>query len=240
VLATPTVSSDKLSITVEYDKFFPEWAQVSPMPFPAHTLVLLYEGKTVLPDLTKADALKGVFEKAVGSYDRTSLLAYAKLWSYFYNLTDISASTNPLLLVSNGGYVIESAVANQSVSLVYNEKYNSGPQVQGIARINFRVIADGNAAAQALANREIDILEGVPTADGVSNLRNLSNVKIYTYSSGPYEHLDLRVSAAKFGGEPYSGVFAGNSTRAQDLRRAFLLAFPKAYEGAKKAGLTRR
>ena len=227
VLATPTVSSDKLSITVEYDKFFPEWAQVSPMPFPAHTLVLLYEGKTALPDLTKADALKGVFEKAVGSYDRTSLLAYAKLWSYFYNLTDISASTNPLLLVSNGGYIVESAVANQSVSLVYNEKYNSGPQVQGIARINFRVIADGNAAAQALANREIDILEAVPTADGVSSLRNLSNVRIYSYSSGPYEHLDLRVSAAKFGGEPYSGVFAGNSTRAQDLRRAFLLAFPR-------------
>ena len=65
VLATPTVSSDKLSITVEYDKFFSDWAQVSPMPFPAHTLVLLSEGKSVLPDLTKADALKGVFEKAV-------------------------------------------------------------------------------------------------------------------------------------------------------------------------------
>ena len=227
VLATPTVSSDKLSITVEYDKFFPEWAQVSPMPFPAHTLVLLSEGKTVLPDLTKADALKGVFEKAIGGYDRNALLTYAKFWSYAYNLTEISTATNPLLLVSNGGYIVESAVTNQSVSLVYNEKYNSGPQVQGIARINFRVIADGNAAAQALANREIDILEAVPTADGVSSLRNLSNVKIYSYSSGPYEHLDLRVSAAKFDGEPYSGVFAGNSTRAQDLRRAFLLAFPR-------------
>ena len=227
VLATPTVSSDKLSITVEYDKFFPEWAQASPMPFPAHTLVLLSEGKSVLPDLTKADALKGVFEKAVGSYDRNALLTYAKFWSFEYNLTSISAATNPLLLVSNGGYVVESAVAGKSVSLVYNEKYNSGPQVQGIARIELRVIADGTVAAQALANREIDILEAVPTADGVSSLRNLSNVKIYSYSSGPYEHLDLRVSAAKFGDGPYSGVFAGNSTRAQDLRRAFLLAFPR-------------
>jgi peptide/nickel transport system substrate-binding protein len=227
VLATPTVSSDKLSITVEYDKFFPEWAQASPMPFPAHTLVLLSEGKSVLPDLTKADALKSVFEKAVGSYDRNALLTYAKFWSFEYNLTSISAATNPLLLVSNGGYVVESAVAGKSVSLVYNEKYNSGPQVQGIARIELRVIADGTVAAQALANREIDILEAVPTADGVSSLRNLSNVKIYSYSSGPYEHLDLRVSAAKFGDGPYSGVFAGNSTRAQDLRRAFLLAFPR-------------
>ena len=224
VVSTPTVSSDKLSMTVEYDKFFSDWAQVSPMPFPAHTLVLLSEGKTVPRG---AGALKSVFEKAVGSYDRNILLAYAKIWSNSYNLTDVSAATNPLLLVSNGGYVVEGAIANRSVSLVYNEKYNSGPQVQGIARINFRVIADANAASQALANREIDILEGVPTADGVSILRNISNTKIYSYSSGPYEHLDLRVSGAKFGGEPYSGVFAGNSARAQDLRRAFLLAFPR-------------
>ena len=227
VVTTPVVSSDRLSVTVEYDKFFSDWAQVSPIPFPAHTLVLLSEGKNVLSDLTKADSLKGVFEKAVAGYDRSSLLAYAKVWSNSYNLTDISASTNPLLLVSNGGYVVESAVANKSISLVYNEKYNSGPQVQGIARINFRVIPDANTAIQALVNREIDILEGVPTVDGISGLKNLSNVKIYNYSSGPYEHLDLRVSGARFGGEPYSGVFAGNSTRAQDLRRAFLLAFPR-------------
>ena len=223
VVSTNFVASDKLAIDIEYDKFFSDWAQVSPMPFPAHTLVLLSTGTGG----GGSGAAKSLFEKAVATYDRTALQAYAKVWSDAYNLTDVSASTNPILLVSNGGYVIESAVANQSVSLVYNEKYNSGPQVQGIARINFRVIPDGTAAAQALANREIDILEAVPTADGISSLRNLSNVKIYNYSSGPYEHLDLRVSAAKGEGEPYTGVFAGNSTRAQDLRRAFLLAFPR-------------
>ena len=223
VVSTPTVSSDKLSITVEYDKFFSDWAQVSPMPFPAHTLVLLSTGTGG----GGSGAAKALFEKAVTTYDRTALQAYAKVWSEAYNLTDISASTNPILLVSNGGYVIESAVANKSVSLVYNEKYNSGPQVQGIARINYLVIIDTNSGLQALANRGIDILDVSPTAEWVSRLRNLSNVKIYSYSSGSYEHLDLRVSAAKSGGEPYSGVFSGNSTRAQDLRRAFLLAFPR-------------
>ena len=227
VVATPTVSSDKLSITVEYDKFFSDWAQVSPMPFPAHALVSVSFRKFYKPDIAAALTFKGAFERAVVGYDRDALLAYAKAWSSGYNLTDISASTNPLLLVSNGGYVVESAVAGKSVSLVYNEKYNSGPQVQGIARINFRVIADGNAAAQALANREIDILEATATAEGVSSLRNLSNVKIYGYSFPAYEHLDLRVSAARSGGEPYSGIFAGNSIRARDLRRAFLLAFPR-------------
>ena len=227
VVATPTISSDKLSITVEYDKFFPGWAQVSPMPFPAHALVLISSGKLVLPDVAAAEALKATFEKTVASYDRTPLLAYAKTWSSGYNLTDISKETHPLFLVSNGGYIVESAVANKSVSLVYNEKYNSGPQVQGIARIDFRVIPDTNVARQALANREIDILEAVPNADGVSSLRNLPNVKVYNYSFPFYEHLDLRVSAANSGGEPYSGIFAGNSVRAQDLRRAFLLAFPR-------------
>ena len=211
VVATPTISSDKLSITVEYDKFFPGWAQVSPMPFPAHALVLISSGKLVLPDVAAAEMLKTTFEKSVASYDRASLLAYAKAWSSGYNLTDISKETHPLFLVSNGGYIVESAVANKSVSLVYNEKYNSGPQVQGIARINYRVIADGTAASQALANREIDLLEALPTADGVSSLRNLPNVKVYNYSFPFYEHLDLRVSAANSGGEPYSGIFAGNS-----------------------------
>lgn len=227
VVATPTISSDKLSITVEYDKFFPGWAQVSPIPFPAHALVLISGGQSALPDLTTATTNKAVFEKAVAGYDRNALLTYAKTWSNGYNLTDISKATNPLLLVSNGGYVVESAVTNNSVSLVYNEKYNSGPPVQGIARINYRVIPDGNAAVQALANREVDLLEALPTADSLATLRNLSNVKVFNYNAGIFEHLDLRVSGASGGGEPYSGVFAGNSTRAQDLRRAFLLAFPR-------------
>ena len=72
------------------------------MPFPAHALVLISSGKLVLPDIAAAEALKAVFEKSVASFDRTPLLAYAKAWSNAYNLSDISAATNPLLLVSNG------------------------------------------------------------------------------------------------------------------------------------------
>ena len=227
VVAIPKVSSDKLSITVEYDKFFPGWAQVSPMPFPAHALVLISEGKSTLSGVTEADLPKAQFEKAVEGYDRRALQTYARIWSSGYNLTNISKTTNPLLLVSNGGYIVESAVANQSISLVYNEKYNSGPQVQGIARINYRVISDGNTALQALRNGEIDLLSGLPTAEYLSSLRNLSNVRIFNYNLATYEHLDLRVSAARSGGQPYSGIFAGDSARAQELRRAFLLAFPR-------------
>ncbi len=227
VVGIPTVSSDKLSITVEYDKFFPGWAQVSPMPFPVHALVLISEGKSALSGVTEADLPKALFEKAVAGYDRRALQTYAKTWSSSYNLTNISKATNPLLLVSNGGYIVEGAVANQSISLVYNEKYNSGPQVQGIARINYRVISDGSAALQALANREIDVLSGLPTADYLSSLRNLSNVRVFNYNLATYEHLDLRVSAARSGGQPYTGIFAGDSAQAQELRRAFLLAFPR-------------
>jgi len=227
VVDTPVISSDKLSITVEYDKFFPGWAQVSPMPFPAHALVSISQGRNALIEIAEANAAKAVFEKAVIGYDRNALLTYANTWSNSYNMTEVTKSTNPLLLVSNGGYVVESAVAGKSISLVYNEKYNSGPRVQGIARINYRVIAETTMIVQALADREVDLIEALPTADSVSNLRNLSNVKVYGYNTNIYEHLDLKVSASKTGGEPYSGVFAGNTTRAQDLRRAFLLAFPR-------------
>ncbi len=175
-------------------------------------------------------AAKAKFEKAFYSYDTKLMKAAGKVWSEAYNITDINDSTNPLLLIGNGGYKIKSAVTGQSVTLVLNPKHAtnpSGPKTNGVKTIIFRVVGDGTAAAQALRNQEIDLYDGQPTADAVQILKAIPTAKIIGYSGAVYEHIDLRVGTAQGVTEPYTGPFAGDSQKARDLRTAFLMAYPR-------------
>ena len=150
------------------------------------------------------------------------------IWSKDYNINKVDASTNPLLLVGNGPFMIKSAVANGAVTMVRNPKYNSGPKVKALQRVVFKVIGDGTAAAQALKNGEIDVYAGQPTADAVAQLKAMAPaVKVIGGDQAVYEHLDLRVGPAYGTQEPYNGPFAGMSQKAKDLRTAFLLAYPR-------------
>ena len=162
------------------------------------------------------------------SYDSATLKKIAKIWSNDYNITQIDASTNPLLLVSNGGYIVSSAITNQSLTLKRNEKYNSGPAIQGgIDTLIFRFIADGTAASQALANGELDLYSGQATADAVTQLKALKGVTVANGTSACYEHLDLRTGPTFGTTDTYNGPFSDKSASGKDLRKAFLLAYPR-------------
>ena len=156
----PTLSADKMSVTIEYDSKIPDWEITGPGPSPVHALIHLAEGKTELQSAAANLAAKAKFEKAFYNYDTKLMKAAGKVWSEAYNITDINDSTNPLLLIGNGGYKIKSAVTGQSVTLVLNPKHvtnPSGPKTNGVKTIIFRVVGDGTAAAQALRNQEIDL-----------------------------------------------------------------------------------
>jgi len=156
------------------------------------------------------------------------LKKYAKVWNEAYNITKIDSSTNPNILVGNGGFLISSAVTDQSVTLKPNPKYNSGPKLSGgIDTVVFRFIADGTAASQALSNGEIDLYQGQATADAVSQLKAMKGVTVTGGTNACYEHVDLRTSAAQGSKDEYKGVFAASSAAGRDLRRAFLLAYPR-------------
>lgn len=228
VVGLPILSKDKMSITVEYGTKVPDWRLLSPGVFPVHTLMMMAEGKTKLGTLAENNAAKERFYKAFDTYNTASLKKMGAIWSKDYNINKVDASTNPLLLVGNGPFMIKSAVPNGAVTMVRNPKYNSGPKVKALQRVVFKVIGDGTAAAQALKNGEIDIYAGQPTADAVAQLKAMAPaVKVIGGDQAVYEHLDLRVGPAYGTQEPYNGPFAGMSQKAKDLRTAFLLAYPR-------------
>ncbi len=228
VVGLPILSPDKMSVTIEYGTQVPDWRLLAPGPFPVHALMMMAEGKTKLGTVAENNAARERFYKAFDTYNTASLKKMGAIWSKNYNVSVVNASTNPLLLVGNGPFMIKSAVANGAVTMVRNPKYNSGPKVKSLQRVVFKVIGDGTAAAQALKNGEVDIYAGQPTADAVAQLKAMAPaVKVIGGDQAVYEHLDLRVGPAYGTTEPYNGPFAGDSQKAKDLRTAFLLAYPR-------------
>lgn len=228
VVGLPILSPDKMSVTIEYGTQVPDWRLLAPGPFPVHALMMMAEGKSKLGTVAENNAARERFYKAFDTYNTASLKKMGAIWSKNYNINVVNASTNPLLLVGNGPFMIKSAVANGAVTMVRNPKYNSGPKVKSLQRVVFKVIGDGTAAAQALKNGEVDIYAGQPTADAVAQLKAMAPaVKVIGGDQAVYEHLDLRVGPAYGTTEPYNGPFAGDSQKAKDLRTAFLLAYPR-------------
>jgi len=228
VVGLPILSKDKMSVTVEYSAKVPDWRLLSPGVSPVHALVLMAEGKKKLGTVAENVAAKERFYKAFDTYNTTLMKKIGAIWSKDYNINKVDATTNPLLLVGNGPFIVKSAVPNGAVTLVRNAKYNSGPKVKALKTVVFKVIGDGTAAAQALKNGEVDVYAGQPTADAVAQLKAMAPaVKIIGGDQAVYEHLDLRVGSAYGTQAPYNGPFAGMSQKAKDLRTAFLLAYPR-------------
>lgn len=226
----PTLSADKMSVTVEYDSKIPDWEITGPGPSPVHALVHLAEGKTKLQKAAANNAAKAKFEKAFFSYNTKLMKAAGEVWSKSYNINKVDNTTNKLLLVGNGAYKLKTAVPGQAVTLVLNKRHvsnPSGPKTNGVKTVVFRVVGDGTAAAQALRNQEVDIYQGQPTADSVKLLSEIPTAKVIGGAQAVYEHIDLRVGTANGVSEEYTGPFAGDSQKAKDLRTAFLLAFPR-------------
>ena len=226
----PTLSADKMSVTVEYDAKIPDWQIYGPGPSPVHALVHLAEGKTGLQNAAANSAAKAKFEKAFYSYNTKLMKAAGDVWSNAYTINKVDSSTNPLLLVGNGAFILKTAVPGQAVTLVLNKRHTtnpSGPKTNGVKTVVFRIISDGTAAAQALRNQEVDIYQGQPTADSVKLLSEIPTAKVIGGAQAVYEHIDLRTGTANGVSEPYTGPFAGDSQKAKDLRTAFLMAFPR-------------
>ena len=226
IVGLPTLSSDGMSITFKYDSKIPDYLLNGPgSPFPVHSLELLAAGKKTLPSVAEANAATAKFVKDVTSYNTSALKDMGDVYSTGYNTTTVNSSTNPNLLVGNGMYQVDSVDANQ-IKLVLNPNYNSGPANSGITTIVIKQgIADGSPSAQALANKDIDVYQGQPTADTVAQLKAISTAKVVTSSSLAYEHIELRVASS--GKDPYTGPWAGNSDKSLALRQAFLLAYPR-------------
>ena len=231
VVGVPKLSADKMSLTVKFDKPLPDWELLAPGPNPVHALSLMADGKKGLQSAAANKAAKASFLKDFTSKNTARLKKIGAIWSTGYDVTSVDSSTNPLLLISNGGFIVSKFTAGDSMTLVRNAKYSSGPAMakkNPIKTVVIKIIKDNTAAVQALRNGDIDIYYNtLPTATDRIALEALPNVTVTTKTGGNYSHLDLRVDSASGETDSYTGPFAGNGARAKDLRRAFLLATPR-------------
>ena len=233
VVGLPTVSKDQLSIEVRFKKPLPDWQLLAPGVSPVHALSLLADKKVGLQPAAANTAAKAKFLSAFQKKTKSTLLAMGKVWTESYNIKTITSSTNKLLLISNGGFIIQSAVADSSVTLVRNAKYKSGPAMATsypVTKVIIKTIESDTSAVQALRNGEVDLYYNTnPTIAGNASLKAQgANITVLTKKGAGYSHFNLRVGEP-FGGETsYTGPFFGNSQKAKDLRTAFLYVIPRA------------
>jgi peptide/nickel transport system substrate-binding protein len=254
------ISDDNYSITVKYSSFQPDWQLFGPSPSPIHALVGMAKGKRTIQTARTNASYKSLFEEAYfGAYEalppsndedyadaleartdaRKLMSTIANRWSTRYNITSVTSATNPLLLVSNGGYMIKSC-ATTSCTLVRNPlaSVSGTPKMTGnVDQLVFAFPANAatyndSIAAASLKNGEIDLYSGPVTQAGWAKLNENTNSTTVRANTATYEHLDLRVGSANSGANSecaatYTGPFAGNSEKARDTRKAFLLTVPR-------------
>jgi peptide/nickel transport system substrate-binding protein len=221
----PQLSNDKQSMTLTYSNSFPDWEMFTPTPFPVHALALLTRGASGLQSLAANLVYKNEFESAFMSRNTNVLKSYASAFNSLYSVSEVNERTNPLLLVNSGPYMLD--FANKAeVRLKKNLNYNSGPSLSGIDSIVYKILPSAEDTQAALKNGEVDIAQGSISQESVNFYKGLTQNKFISYDTSTFEHLDLRVGAS-LPGETYVGPFAGSSSKARDLRKAFLLAFPR-------------
>jgi len=229
VVGLPVVSSDRMSLTVRFDKPLPDWELLAPGPSPVHAMTLMADGKKGLQSAAANIAAKNKFKNWFLTKS-PKLATVGKIFTKSYDVTKVDSSTNELLLVSNGGFIVSKFTYGDSMTLVRNPKYSSGPAMQTVNPVNtvvIKIIKDNTAMVQALRNGDVDVYYNtLPTANDKLVLEALPNATTVTKVGGNYSHLSLRTAAAP-GGAPYTGIFAGDSQKAKDLRKAFLLAAPR-------------
>ena len=229
VVGEPTLSSDKMTVTVKYKARIPDWQQYGPGPSPVHALELMAAGKKTLPSVAEANAATDKFLSDFTTKNTASLKAMGAVWSKSYNITTVNSSTNPLLLVGNGDFKIDSCVDQIACTLVLDTKTNgnSGPKATGIDKIVFRFDVADTSAPQALGNKEVDLYQGQPTADAVNQLKAVKGITLVPGPLATYEQISLRTASAGNNGAAYNGPFAGETEKAKATRQAFLLALPR-------------
>jgi len=231
VVGEPTLSAGNMKLTVRFSKPMPDWELLAPGPSPVHALSLMADGKKGLQSASANAAAKAKFLSSFKSKNSTALKAMGKVWSNDYDVTKIDNSTNKLLLVSNGGFIVSSFTFGDSMTFVRNPNYSSGPAMatrNPIKTVVIKIIKDNTAATQALRNGDIDVYYNtLPTATDKTALDAMPNVTVQAIQGGSYSHLGIRTGPASGVTTPFTGVLAGNSVKARELRQAFLLTVPR-------------
>lgn len=215
-LATPEVSDDRRTLTLTYSDPFADWeVAIDGGGVAAHAV-----GQIGL-ELDDAEEAKTAVMDAILNEDAEALSPIADTWNRDFDFKDLP--DNELLYLSSGPYVIDDAVADESVTFKPNPEYSGDHEAQ-IETLTISYNEDGNAQAQQLANGEIDLIGPQATADLVEQMEGYDGVEVETGVDASYEHVDLTVN----NGGPFDpATYGGDEATALLVRQAFLTAFPR-------------
>ncbi|GAB3139342.1 ABC transporter family substrate-binding protein [Marisediminicola antarctica] len=220
---TPEIGDDGRSITLVYSDFYVDWQlgfAVSPVS--AHgTVQLAYPGE--YDDEDGAEKAKDDIIKAIQDKDFDFLAPVSESYNQDYKFTD--TPEEPQKLYGTGAYTItEINSADKFVTLTANPEYTWGPSPK-YETITVRVIPDAQAQLTALANGEVSIVAGQPTADIAAQLEaGIAGVEFSGAPEGTYEHIDLQVTN---GGVFDPATYGGDEDKALAIRQAFLKTIPR-------------
>ena len=232
VVGEPKLSNGNMTLTVKFAKPLPDWELLAPGPSPVHAMSLISDGKKGLQSAAVNTAAKAKFLKDFTSKNTANLKKIGALYTKGYDVTKVDKDTNPLLLISNGGFIVDKFTFGDSMTFVRNPKYNSGPAMatkNPIKTVVIKIIQENTAMIQALRNGDIDVYYNtLPNGNDKIALAAMPNVTTTTRVGGNYSIYHLRTDTGFGNTDVYSGPFAGNSQRAKDLRKAMLLVTPRA------------
>jgi len=177
-------SADGKTVTYTYDTPFSDWLGiVTDQGFvPAH-VVAAKAGLASAADI----------RKAYEANDAATLKKLADFWNTGFK-TD--KGVDPTVALSGGPFKISEFVPDQSLTLVRNDKYWGTPAKAD--KIVMRIITDDTAAAQALANGEVQVIQPQPDPDLLNQLQGLSGVTTKVNGGFTFEHFDVNFQTPLF------------------------------------------
>jgi peptide/nickel transport system substrate-binding protein len=206
---TPVVGDDNRSVTLEYTKPFADWEIAFGITTPAHIAAKK-------ADITTEELSKLILETPKGDPEKPAKAnATVKKVADFYN-TGYETKTlpsDPDLLVASGPFMVKDMVADQSMTLVRNEKFNWGPQPK-VDSIVVKYIGEAPAQIAALKNGEADIIAPQPSSDTLEQIEAIGDtVAVNVDEQLSYDHLDLSFNSEVF--------------KDKAVREAFLKTIPR-------------
>ena len=175
-ISSVACSPDGKEVTFTYATPFSDWKALVGALLPAH-VVAAHAG------LVSGAGIRTAYE----GHDEATLQKVADFWNTGFKTDN---GVDPAIHLSGGPYRIDSYELEQSVTLVRNDKYWGPPPP--LDTIVFRVITDGTAQVQALANREVQVIQiGGAQPDAVAQLKGLSGVTVDLIGGLAFEHFDF-------------------------------------------------
>jgi peptide/nickel transport system substrate-binding protein len=215
-LIKDTPKIDGNSITFVYSKPFADWETcITGGSLPAHVVAERALG------MTDPKAATDALIKAIDDSDTASLSKIAKVWSNDFNYT--SLPSDPSLYLSDGAYVMTDFVKDQYMTLKANDKYK-GDLKAAIPTVTIRWNGDPMGQVQALQNGEVDLISPQATADVLTALKAIKDVKVETADEAVFEHVDLQFTN---GGPFDKATYGGDAAKALKVRQAFLKTIPR-------------